>query len=47
MAGKQTETKPPLVRREPSGGAPLPIEVDADITRASTLPAAAYSDPAY
>src|SRR6266550_3192947 len=47
MAGKQTEIKPPVVRRQPPGAPPPPIEVDADITRASTLPAAAYSDPAY
>lgn len=36
-----------VVGRNRNGGLPPAIEIDANIARASTLPAAAYSDPAY
>jgi choline monooxygenase len=47
MDSKQKETKSSAARTSNDGPVPPQIEIDADITRASTLPAAAYSDPAY
>jgi choline monooxygenase len=47
MAGKRMENRERAARRNVGSAGTPAIEIDPDITRASTLPAAAYSDPAY
>jgi len=46
MADKQSQTVQGALTAEASNKLPI-IDVDADISRASTLPAAVYSDPAF
>jgi Phenylpropionate dioxygenase and related ring-hydroxylating dioxygenases, large terminal subunit len=47
MANKHEQTVSAAMRPTEARRNPPPIEVDADISRAATLPAAAYSNPAY
>ncbi|MDP9179165.1 MAG: aromatic ring-hydroxylating dioxygenase subunit alpha [Gemmatimonadota bacterium] len=47
MAGKHTETEQATARTEARRSETPRVEIDANIGRASTLPAAVYSHPAY
>jgi len=47
MAGKHTETEAPVALKRRRGANPATVQIDPNIARAETLPAAVYSDPAY